>query len=196
MALIDKLTAIANAVRAKTGGTSALTLDEMATAISGIGTDCVDSVILKSLLDRSIEEITSDAGEIGQRAFATCNLLEKVKLTGAKTINAYAFYSCETLHTVDLCAIEYIADAAFTPCPALVSLIIRTDGVVELANSNAFNNTPISSGTGYIYVPRALVGAYIIAPNWATYSAQFRALEDYTVDGTITGELDASSVNT
>lgn len=36
MALTDKLTAIADAVRAKTGGTALLTLDEIAAAISGI----------------------------------------------------------------------------------------------------------------------------------------------------------------
>ena len=36
MALIDKLTAIANAVRAKTEGTELMTLDEMAVEISGI----------------------------------------------------------------------------------------------------------------------------------------------------------------
>ena len=36
MALIDKLTAIADAVRAKTGGTELLTLDQMAAEIAGI----------------------------------------------------------------------------------------------------------------------------------------------------------------
>ena len=30
--------------------------------------------------------------------------------------------------------------------------------------------------------------------NWSTYAAQFRALEDYTVDGTITGELDPNKI--
>lgn len=38
MALIDKLTAIADAIRGKTGGTDALTLDRMAAAIAGIET--------------------------------------------------------------------------------------------------------------------------------------------------------------
>ncbi len=38
MALIDKLTAIADAIRAKTGGTDTLTLDDMATEIAGIET--------------------------------------------------------------------------------------------------------------------------------------------------------------
>ena len=60
--------------------------------------------------------------------------------------------------------------------------------------SNVFKNTPIASGTGYIYVPRALVDSYKVATNWATYAAQFRALEDYTVDGTVTGDLDESKI--
>lgn len=38
MALTDKLTAIANALRAKTGGTGKLTLDQIATGISGLNT--------------------------------------------------------------------------------------------------------------------------------------------------------------
>ena len=36
MALINKLRAIGDAIRAKTGGTEELTLDQMATAIAGI----------------------------------------------------------------------------------------------------------------------------------------------------------------
>ena len=36
MALIDKLTAIGDAIRGKTGGTALLTLDDMAAAIAGI----------------------------------------------------------------------------------------------------------------------------------------------------------------
>ena len=38
MALTNKLTAIADAIRGKTGGTEAMTLDQMATAINGIET--------------------------------------------------------------------------------------------------------------------------------------------------------------
>lgn len=48
---------------------------------------------------------------------------------------------------------------------------------------------------GYIYIPRALVGdIYKYAANWSVFAAQFRSLEDYTVDGTITGELDESKI--
>ena len=43
MALTDKLTAIANAIRGKTGGTNTMTLDEMATTIANITTGSVPS---------------------------------------------------------------------------------------------------------------------------------------------------------
>ena len=43
MALIDKLTAIADAIRSKTGTTEPMTLDEMVTAISNITTGSVPS---------------------------------------------------------------------------------------------------------------------------------------------------------
>jgi hypothetical protein len=37
----------------------------------------------------------------------------------------------------------------------------------------------IEDGTGYIYVPSALVETYKTASNWVTYAAQIRAIEDY-----------------
>lgn len=43
MALIDKLTAIANAIRSKTGSTEPMTLDEMVTAIANITNGSVPS---------------------------------------------------------------------------------------------------------------------------------------------------------
>ena len=52
----------------------------------------------------------------------------------------------------------------------------------------------IANGKGYIYVPRAMVDTLKSATNWSTYATQIRALEDYTVDGTITGELDESKI--
>lgn len=48
MALTDKLTAIANAIRAKTGGTATMTLDEMPTEIASIsgGGDITDGTVI------------------------------------------------------------------------------------------------------------------------------------------------------
>ena len=69
--------------------------------------------------------------------------------------------------------------------------------VCVLDNSNAFTNTPIASGTGYIYVPYSLVSSYKTATNWTYFSSQISAIagsEDweipevklitFTIDGT------------
>ena len=46
----------------------------------------------------------------------------------------------------------------------------------------------------YIYVPSALVEDYKVATGWSNYAEKIRALEDYTVDGTISGDLDESKI--
>ena len=70
MALTDKLTAIANAIRAKTGGTEKLSLDEMVSAVSN---DTVSASMLAHILERTDEafEVTLPDGitKIGVGAF-------------------------------------------------------------------------------------------------------------------------------
>ena len=49
-----------------------------------------------------------------------------------------------------------------------------------MTSTNPFGgSTPLAKGTGYIYVPRALLNDYKTAENWSTYAAQIRAIEDY-----------------
>jgi hypothetical protein len=63
-----------------------------------------------------------------------------------------------------------------------------------MTSPNAFNPSPLYLGKGYIYIPSALIENYKGATDWSNYADQFRALEDYTVDGTITGELDETKI--
>lgn len=78
----------------------------------------------------------------------------------------------------------------------LTALILRSTKLCKIGMgiTNLFHGSPISSGTGYIYVPSALVDSYKADSKWSQYADQFRALEDYTVDGTVTGELDSSKI--
>ena len=70
----------------------------------------------------------------------------------------------------------------------LQALIIRNNEMVpDLFETDAFLTTPIFDGYGYIYVPRDLIESYKTATNWSYFADQFRILEDYTDDGTITG---------
>ncbi len=124
---------------------------------------------------------------------SSCNSLEEIHLPAAYAIKNSVFYGCNILETVDL---QYdgeqrvaIGMNAFTQCLALKNLIVRnTHNTATLSGgSSALSSTPIASGGGYIYVPRAMVSAYQAATNWSYYSAQIRALEDYTDDGTTSG---------
>lgn len=145
---------------------------------------------LATLITANFTQVTS----IGIYAFSDCLALTTINLPLATTIKNYAFFYCTALITADLSSVTFIGGFTFSGCENLTSLILRKSNVCHLANINAFNNTPISKGTGYIYVPSALLDSYKAATTWSTYANQFRALEDYTVDGTITGALDETKI--
>lgn len=134
------------------------------------------------------------ATSLGSSAFYGCSKLTTVNAPVATNIGTYAFCNCSTLTKVNFTVATRIGGNAFDSCKALTALILRSEVICTLSGISAFYSTPIYSGTGYIYVPRALVDSYKAASNWSTYAAQFRALEDYTVDGTITGALDESKI--
>ena len=133
---------------------------------------------------------------VGEHAFSYCYNLAHINFPSVTNLGMQAVYSCSAITEVDFPALESTTGGAqFSNCSNLVAVILRrTDKVCTLANKSAFTATPIANGTGYIYVPAALVDSYKAATNWSAYSAQFRALEDYTVDGTVTGTLDPTKV--
>lgn len=145
---------------------------------------------------QSLKTINSPlAVSIGSEAFNYCSVLETVNFPLVTSIGMAAFRECGSLGTVDLPSATSIGTYAFGYCYVLTSVILRnTTKVCTLSNANAFNDTAIASGSGYIYVPSSLIDQYKTASKWSTYAAQFRALESYTVDGTTTGALDESKI--
>ncbi len=131
---------------------------------------------------------------ISDNAFNSCSSLTTVEFPLVTSIASYAFNYCSKLTTVDLPLVTTIGNNAFSGCSELKTLILRSSGICKLSVANSFNSTLIANGTGYIYVPSALIESYKTAANWSTYAAQFRALEDYTVDGTATGALDETKI--
>ena len=102
------------------------------------------------------------------------------------TVDSYACQS-HRFEFIDMTAVTKISDQSFSTNTK--RLILRSNSVVTLGGKSN-----IISTTGHIYVPRALVEDYKVATNWSNFATQFRALEDYTVDGTITGELDETKI--
>lgn len=115
---------------------------------------------------------------IGESAFYNCAALTTVNIPLAKTIGKSAFSSCKALTTAYFPQVKSIGQYVFRDCNALTALILRNDAIVSL-NTFVFLNTPIASGTGYIYVPAVLVDGYKTASEWKTYANQIRAIEDY-----------------
>lgn len=93
MALTDKLTAIADAIREKTGKTDGLTLDAMPGEIEGIqtggggDTSQEDGIVTRTITSYRNDRITS----VGTSAFVDCGSLADVYLPEVKDVNSNAF---------------------------------------------------------------------------------------------------------
>ena len=118
--------------------------------------------------------------------------LEYVKVGGIDLGNgAHMFRDCRNLRIADLGSVLKQGNLgwfALDNTDSLVALALRFDSVFYNDISN-MNRNNIYKGICYVYVPRALIDSYKSATNWSAYPDQFRALEDYTVDGTVTGDL-------
>ena len=224
MSVSAKLTAIADAIREKTGKTESLTLDQMAEEISGISGD---DDYLGKLIDKQLTELVSDTAsgtipgdfqngnknlvkidmpmvtKIGASAFSNCSNLAEVNLPNVVEIQSNAFNFAWYMPDIYFPNLEKItgygynftatwaqrayfpkltrmeAVVGFSRADYLKTFILGASTVCTLNNSNVFENSAISRGTGYIYVPSALVDSYKAATNWSVYANQFRAIEDY-----------------
>lgn len=154
-----------------------------------------------SLLTRTITDYSNTTlTKLGAYAFSGTRIIN-LNLPALTTIAGYAFYECTSLKKLvlpsltdvpyngfrqykglikgDFHKIRNIAQNGFYQCTNLETLIIRTNSVCTLFTGSVFTGSKIQSGTGYIYVPSALVDSYKAATNWSAYADQFRAIEDY-----------------
>lgn len=148
-------------------------------------------------------DLPNVTGFVGEHCFTSCNSLKNVNLPKIEAITDFAFEYCESLTVLDFPNVYDVSVIAFVTCQSLKAVVLRSKETphfrgsnVEGAAEHAFYRTPISDGTGYFYVPREMISAWqtACADVGLTIGNQFRALEDYTVDGTATGELDLTKM--
>lgn len=178
-----------------------------------ISQNCFKATIIVTL---SLPECTS----IGSSSFTAPTKLKTIDIPKCKTIGGSAFAqsiittlilpectsignsalsNCKQLTFADLGNCKSLERYALRNNANLATVILRGETICTCA-LNVLDATAIAKGTGYIYVPRALLSDsdstldYRQATNWARFATQFRVLEDYTVDGTTTGELDLSKI--
>lgn len=146
MSVNEKMTAIANAIRGKTGGTSALTLDQMATEIAGIQTgtggssgDSNDTII------KIVERYWGGNGN-------PRDLTEFVVPAGCQLIGPYAFAGCQSLKTITIPdTVTKIGNYAFSSGLNL-ELVKLPDTVTSIGN-NVFTSSRLPN---FIKLPDAL----------------------------------------
>lgn len=202
------LTTVADAIRRKGGTSDPLSFPNgFVDAVEAIQTGG-DSSMETALIQRTLTEYSNnELTHIGGYAFCDFDELTSISLPNVVSAGGYALSDCDSLKSVmfpalakvpenfmrrclymeraDFHKINSIGSNAFYQCGAMsknggfAALIIRTDGICTLSNTNALAGTKIASGEGYVYFHRTLVDTYKVATNWSTYAAQFRAIEDY-----------------
>lgn len=128
-----------------------------------------------SLSNVNLPECTN----VDSSAFSYCEKLQNVNIPKCTIIEGFTFEYCN-LKKIDLNVVGKIKVYAFSHCELLECVkILNTETVCALADKSAFRNTPIANGTGYIYVPDALVNDYKKATNWSVYANQIKPLSEY-----------------
>ena len=167
--------------------------------VTEIGESCFQNC--EKLVDVNLPMLET----VGGNAFQRCSALTRISLPKA---DMPTFRYCAKLELCDLPSATSVGYNAFGGCSSLKAVILRSTTLVPLTHATAFSDCCHFTGTvnatynpngdkdGYAYVPRALVEQYPVETNWAAVldSDRYRALEDYTVDGTIYGDLDESKI--
>lgn len=140
-----------------------------------------DNTAIDALIERTLSGAYSNdrVTTIGNYAFYRTNITS-LDCPNVTSMKEGACYYCKNLEITNFPKLKNMGVSAFLNCAKLVTVILRkVDGICTLGSTDIFKNTPIESGTGYVYVPASLVDSYKAATNWTVYADQIRAIEDY-----------------
>lgn len=129
-----------------------------------------------SIVTVNAQSLVSD---VGTAVFSGCTSLANVNLESLKKAANDMFKNCTSLRSISLPSVTSISTSALKTCTNLETLILAGSAMATLGDAASLSGTKIAKGTGYIYVPNSLIATYQADAKWRTYSAQFRAIEDY-----------------
>lgn len=143
--------------------------------------------------------------EAGYDMFFECSALTEITrdmFPELVTPGSGMFRRCSNIKRADLPKLAVKTSYLFSECPALKALVVRSETVMDTGGctfGSSFHDTPILNGKGVVFVARALVDTY---RNHGTFGAAengvspvYQAVEDYTVDGTLTGDMEWDRVD-
>lgn len=148
--------------------------------MSGICYNCqnISSIDLSNINTSRVNNMTE--------AFSGCTNLTNINLKNfdaSKCIYfSYTFQNCTNLHEVDISDIasthNYPTTTRMFYNSGISKLIINSTKLFPMSNIDMLQNTPIASGTGYVYVPDNMVETYKSATNWSTYADQIKPISE------------------
>lgn len=151
-ALDTALTDIADSIRAKTGKTDPLTIEQMPSEIESISGGGADHSVEDAIITRSITGVYENdrITTVGNYAFGNCSNLTSVILPNCSSLSDSAFAACRRLLSASLPKCESVGGGAFTTCQLLNSIdapILTTLGVNAFYNSGllTFNGSLVTS---------------------------------------------------
>lgn len=190
------LTSVANAIRAKSGGSNQLAfpsgfVSEIGNIPSGYtAEDWLDptkptgaivsnviSIPANALQGRTgvTSIVLPNATSVQTNSFYGCTALTSVSMHSLCVLNeSSSFYGCSNLAIID-CGGQgenprFSSTYILRNCTKLKTLILRNTSAWSLSNINVFQGSPFANnGTGgTLYVPSSLVSEYTQATNWST----------------------------
>lgn len=206
------LTSVANAIRAKSGGSSSLSfpsgfvseignistggggydLDDIVSGTAPTGAVAIGASLIRQYFfyqNTAITSVCAPSAGIGAEAFRECTYLQTAVIkngVGANNRLVSAFRGCTSLTAVDLTAFTAYAASVFLNCTNLTTLILRGNTVHNLwAGVGIFNGTPFANGGsgGTIYIPKVLYDQLGTGTNDYKAATNWSTLDGY---GTVT----------
>ena len=173
MSVNTKMTAIADAIRAKTGDTASLSLDGMATAIAGIatggGTDLTQYINQLEADEAYDFVVPTGTTKLRTYAFYNDSKLRSITIpSGVKSLGDYCFNGCSGLTSIVIpSGVTSLSDYCFYSCSRLAAVILEQTTVPSV-QSSSFNSGPAART---FYLQDSILESYKTATNWSTLYA-------------------------
>lgn len=181
-------------------GSSGFTNLKLKTAVFNSATDMGAGVFAYQY---ELSKIIAPKLTILRNSFTGCESLVEITkdfFPEATEITYTTFNGCFNLTRADFPKLSKMSNYVFSETNLTV-LILRNDSKVCTftgVDSKTFGETPLAAGKGVVLVPAALATTYPTYSTWdrlATAGSKFLPLEQYTVDGTLTGDIDWAKVD-
>ena len=119
---------------------------------------------------------------LGNQVFQSSGI-QYISLNKVKEVGTQMFNSATRLEIAEFDSLEkIIGGMCFYNCRELKALILRNSSVVTLSPVNAFDNSGVKLGTGFVYVHDSKVEEYKAATNWSAIADRIKGVSEIPQD--------------